>query len=95
MESSDIATTIILISLFILFGFMIYACVYLIKKDSGMSYDSATVHVKVSTENSEHEKDIKKLEGMLNQHWTINRVDTLNDGSLLYILERPDYWRYN
>ncbi len=58
-----------------------------------MSYDTALIRVKVSDENSKHEKAIKELEGYLNRYWAIDRVDTLNDGSLLYILTRTDCYR--
>ena len=58
-----------------------------------MAYDTALIRVKVSDENSNHEKAIEELEGYLNRHWAIDRVDTLNDGSLLYILTRADCYR--
>ena len=65
----------------------------MINKGADMAYDTALIRIKVSEENSEHEKSIEDLEGYLNRYWTIDRVDTLNDGSLLYILTREDRYR--
>lgn len=58
-----------------------------------MRYDTQIIRIVVSKENSEHENAIQKLENSLNDHWTIDRVNTLNDGSLLYILTRQCYNR--
>ena len=63
------------------------------KEAFDMAYDTALIRVKVfkeAPENAEGAEDLKKF---LNNHWLIDRVDTLNDGSLLYILTRADRYR--
>lgn len=59
-----------------------------------MARDTTLIRIKISEENSENIKCIKDLEICLNRNWVIDRVDTLNDGSLLYILTRDSRYRY-
>lgn len=59
-----------------------------------MARDTTLIRIKISEENSENIKCIEDLEGYLNKNWVIDRVDTLNDGSLLYILTRDGRYRY-
>lgn len=92
MTSSDIMLTIFFVSLFILFGFVVY--VLLNEKDTGMAYDTALIRIKVFEGKPEIIGGVEDLEKCLNNNWMIDRVDTLNDGSLLYILTRSDYYRY-
>ena len=66
----------------------------MIKRGIDMAYDTTLIRIKVSDENSESTKCIEDLEGYLNRNWKIDRVDTLNDGSLLYILTRMDCYRF-
>lgn len=91
MASSDIMLTIFFVSLFILFGFVVY--VLLNEKGTGMAYDTALIRIKVFEKNQETVEGAEDLEKYLNNHWVIDRVDTLNDGSLLYILTRADCYR--
>lgn len=60
-----------------------------------MARDTTLIRIKISSEeNSERIKCIEDLERHLNGNWVIDRVDTLNDGSLLYFLTRDAYYRY-
>lgn len=88
MESSDIMLTIFFVSLFILFGFVVYAL--LNDKGTGIAYDTALIRIKVFEENPEIAAGVEDLANFLNNHWVIDRIDKLNDGSLLYILTRAD-----
>lgn len=92
MASSDIMLTIFFVSLFILFGFVVY--VLLNEKGTGIAYDTALIRIKVFEEDPVTASGLEDLANFLNNNWVIDRIDTLNDGSLLYILTRADYYRY-